>query len=150
MKYESPLMTVELFNVNNAVASSCLPQDVTFECMKGPQTDVHNVIIDGANCSNIAKETEYTTAYYASMGRSHSNNTNGTWSTNAKTYTASTGSTGLLVCCMDGKTFSSNHWVENAAKSRIEHGTDSSTHHTPGVHIQVAPLANITTVEVGS
>lgn len=150
--YERPMITVEEFTVNRAIAACGdeVGRDVIFDCMIGPQTDTTNVLT--TSCSRVAGTTSVTQAL-ATNSFSHSNHSGGTWGTSGRstrTYTAPSDAIGLLYFCSAGGT--SCFSVENGV---LTHETShSSGGHGGGgnYHVQIAPLygTSIEEVNVGS
>ncbi len=142
--YERPVITVEEFTVNRAIAA-CEERDVTFDCMIGTATDTTNVITSDSSCSRIAGTT--TAVKASAVGSfSNSNYSGGTWSHSGNTcnYTAPNGAIGLIYFCNKCGT---RDFALNSS-GVLQHNTD----HRAGAHVQIAPLYGSSTsdVNVGS
>lgn len=144
--YERPMITIEEFTVNRAIAACGdeVGRDITFDCMIGPNTDLTNVLT--TNCSRKAGTTPVTQAL-ATNSFSHSDHSGGTWGTSGKntcTYTAPSDAIGLLYFCSVGGT--SCFSVEDGVL------THTTNHNTREYHVQIAPLygTSIEEVNVGS
>ncbi len=147
--YAHPMITVEEFTVNRAIAACGdeTSRAVVFDCMIGPKRDVTNVLT--TSCSRKAGTTTATVAQtYNSF--SHSNVTGGTWSDsgNPRTYTAPSDAIGLVYFCSatNGSTcFSVN------SEGVLVHNS-SSRAHGDSYHVEVAPLygKSVEDVNVGS
>lgn len=155
--YERPMMYMEEFAVNRAIAGGCLQKKVVFDCMMGPNTDTTNVITVADSCANKAGTTSLKTAIHGSHnnGWGHSDGTGGTWekSTNGWKYTAPGDAVGLLYICSSGSgngfgssnaSFSTTSWSESNGVLTHSNG------HTGNYHCQIAPVYNLSDVAVGS
>ena len=144
MKYERPMITVEEFTVNRAIAACGdeVGRDVVFDCMIGPNRDITNVLT--TNCRRQAGTTNLTTAS-ATNSHSHSNYTGGTWSNRngTCTYTAPDDAIGLIYFCSSCGTANFNE-----SGNVLTHNAK----HNGQYHVQIAPLygTSIEEVNVGS
>lgn len=142
--YERPMVTVEEFTVNRAIAACGdeVSRAITFDCMIGPNTDITNVLTE--SCTLKAGTTTATTAS-TTGSHSHSNHTGGTWDSNRGTctYTAPSEAVGLLYYCSSGGTscFSVSNGVLTHNKN-----------HGGQYHVQIAPLygSSVEEVNIGS
>lgn len=142
--YEYPMITVEEFTVNRAIAACGdeTGRDIIFDCMIGPNRDLTNVLTD--SCGRKAGTTEVTKAY-ATNSKGYSEYTGGTWNfkNGTCTYTAPSDAIGLLYFCSGG----------GQSCFKIENNTlMHTTNHGPEYHVQIAPLygTSIKEVNVGS
>lgn len=139
--YERPLVYCEEFCANRAIAT-CIEQNVTFDCMMGPNTDTDHVIIVESGCDNKAGVSSATVALHKATQRSgHSDGTGG--GSGTLTYTAPEGAQGLLYICANGGTYTTGNWSDG---SILTH----SNSHTGQWHCQIAPVYDKTNVVVGS
>lgn len=148
--YERPMITVEEFTVNRAIASCSEDngRDIVFDCMIGPIRDVENVLTD--NCRRKAGTTTLTKAG-ATNSHNHSNVTRGTWGTmkwnnqTMRTYTAPEDATGLIYFC----TYTNGTSCFSVEGDRLIHTVN---HDSPQYHVEVAPVygPKITDVNTGS
>lgn len=149
MKYESPMITVEEFTVNRAIAACGdeIGRDIIFDCMIGDQRDTTNVLT--TSCSRKAGTTEFTTAR-TSGSHDHSNYTGGLWDMTGNgqnktcTYTAPGDAIGLVYFCSGSN---------GPTCFREQNGVLVHTgNHRGQYHVQVAPLygTSIEDVNVGS
>lgn len=147
--YERPMIMVEEFTVNRAIAACGdeVGRDIIFDCMIGPNRDVENVLTD--SCRRKAGTTNVTTAT-ASHSTGHSNVTGGTWSESGGwkdktlTYTAPSDAIGLVYFCT-GTNGTSCFSVQNGVLTH-------TANHGGQFHVEVAPVygTNIEDVNVGS
>lgn len=162
--YNSPQMAIELFAANQAIAT-CIPKDVTFECMIGTMTDTTNVIIEDAGCANKALLAEgVTSAYNPIGGLGHSNGGSGTWNADNTgcTYYAPSGSKGLLVICAVHESdeftspiqlYTTASWSQSGNQlvhTSVRHDHALGSKKDLMYHCQVAPVSDITNVTIGS
>lgn len=151
--YERPMIMVEEFTVNRAIAACGdeVDKPIVFDCMIGPQTDTTNVLT--TSCSRVAGTTDATQAL-ASNSFSHSNHSGGTWGSSGgnRTYTAPSGAIGLLYYCSAGGT--SCFSVKNGVLTHMTNHSGGHGGHGGGTnyHVQIAPLygTSIEEVNVGS
>lgn len=153
--YERPVITVEEFTVNRAIAACGdeVGRDIIFDCMIGPQRDITNVLT--TNCSRKAGTTDLTTAS-ATNSFSHSNYTGGTWSNsgNPRIYTAPDDAIGLLYFCSEGGTacFSESNGMLTHTTNHSNGGHGGHGGGGNNYHVQIAPLygTSVEDVNVGS
>ncbi|WP_296878110.1 hypothetical protein [Thomasclavelia sp.] len=145
MKYESPIITVEEFTVNRAIAACGdeTSRPIIFDCMIGDQRDTTSVLT--TSCSRKAGTTELKTAQ-TSGSHDHSNYTGGTWSTSRDTctYYAPSDAIGLVYFCSASN--GANCFTER--NGMLVH----TGRHSGQYHVQVAPLygTSVEDVNVGS
>lgn len=152
--YERPMIMVEEFAVNRAIAACGdeTSRAITFDCMIGPQRDIENVLT--TNCSRKAATTTATKAS-ASNSFNHSDVTGGTWGTSGsnwggnvtRTYTAPSDAIGLIYFC-SYTNGTSCFTVENGVvKHATSHGRGQANY-----HVEVAPVygTSIEAVNTGS
>lgn len=145
--YERPMIAVEEFTVNRAIAACGdeTSKAITFDCMIGPNVDTTNVLTADSNCRRQAGITTLKTAS-TTESNSHSNHTQGTWGTlnGARTYTAPSNAIGLVYFCSA---------VNGSSDFSEKNGVLTHTgRHGGNYHVQVAPLygTSIEEVNVGS
>lgn len=144
--YERPMITVEEFTVNRAIAACGdeTSRAITFDCMIGPQRDVENVLT--TNCSRKAGTTTLIKAG-ATNSFSHSNVTGGTWgwSDGMRTYTAPSDAKGLVYFCT---------YTNGTSCFKEQNGmlTHRENHPSDQYHVEVAPVygTSIEQVNTGS
>lgn len=144
--YERPMITVEEFAVNRAIAACGdeTSRDIIFDCMIGPYRDVENVLT--TNCSRKAGTTTATKAQ-AKGSNGNSNVTGGTWSSSngTKTYTAPGDAIGLIYFC----TYTNGISCFTESNGILRH---DQRHDSKQYHVEVAPVygTSIEQVDVGS
>lgn len=160
--YERPMITVEEFTVNRAIAACGdeTSRPITFDCMIGPNLDITNVLT--TNCSRKAGTTTAKTAQ-TTASFDHSNVTGGTWgwSDGMRTYTAPKGATGLIYFC----TYTNGSSCFTESNGVLTHGQTHSNGGPGGpgghgghgggqvqYHVEVAPVygPDIEAVNTGS
>lgn len=146
--YDSPLMMIELFAANQAVAN-CEAKKVSFNCLAGPNIDSTNVITsDNNECSKFAKTTSATVATNPNSNQHSSPAVGGSWAKNGVTFTAEDEAVGLLYICVPLEGSESDYSID---KWTVTNGvlTHSGSHNGP-YHCMVTPVYNATNVSTGS
>lgn len=164
--YERPLIIVELFAVNRAIAACDNDTSVIFDCMRGPNTDTASVLTDACTnkavyVSNVIKAQNSGDISHSSYNKNitwttETSNSNWSWGGTTKTITATaSGASGLLYICATEThsgfghdkttTFSTNGWSIN--NGVLVH---SSSHNC--THPMIAPVfgAGTSSVSTGS
>lgn len=148
-KYERPIMMVEEFRANRAIAA-CEERALEFDCMMGNQVESRNVITDEEPCKVAAGYAAVSKAYHPNGSRwNHTDTTGGTWTSTGSglTYTGPTGTTGLLYICTPTRhiEYSTDQWsvVGNTLTHAKSHGGNQ-------YHCEIMPVANLGDVAVVS
>lgn len=133
-KYEKPLMVMEEFESNQAIASSCnTVTNVDFTCFRGPQNDERNVLA-ASPCSPIV--TVYEGVNSASS------------SYKSKTFT---GAKGLIAYCTlvrgDSTPITTEWEVSNGILTHKKNTNGSDTHNQD-YHCMVAGVTDTVNVSV--
>lgn len=147
-EYESPLVVVEEFVPNRAVAACGADTTVIFDCMAGPYKDTENVLSDAAGISGCNIQAGYSAGVTAATnsGQSHSSyNSNFTWTTGGGKLTATAANaTGMLYVCaarMSGNTkddYSRNGWTVSGSTVAHSNSHGSTSHSC--THPMIAPV----------
>ena len=157
-KYESPLMVVEMFAANQAIAGCTANSNVNFDCLVGTEKDTANVLAAALSCKvNAEYFPEADSAYNDS--RDHSEyNSNLDWSKwdSSHTVYAKNDPSGMLCICAANMNhngtndYSTNGWTLDGSTVSHSNNRFASTSHNC-THAMVAPVyGSVTGINVGS
>lgn len=146
-EYESPLVVVEEFVPNRAVAACGVDTKIIFDCMAGPNRDPEHVLSDAAGISGCSIQAGYSAGVTSATNSStrHSNyNSSFTWTTSGRTLTATAANaTGMLYVCAARQSgnsaddYSTNGWTVSGGS--VAHSNSGSTRHSC-THPMIAPV----------
>lgn len=146
--YERPLVMVEEFAPNHAIAACNANVDVTFDCMDGSQTDTANVLSDTLGITGCRVQAGYTagitTAKTSTSRFGHSSyNNNLSWRGRIPNLTATAvteGCQGFLYICAEKKSGNTSASDFNTDGWSVSGTTISHSSHSDCYHVMVAPV----------
>lgn len=147
LNYESPMITVELFTPNQAIAQCTANQEAVLQCIQGTSVHTWNIFSSGAGTDTCKLNAGFAEGIYkaknadsggSTIGR---NTKNWTWKNNVATYTpgGTTGATGLVYICLD------NNGRTNITGDHTWEITEDTIVHTNGNKREHCEIGVVTT-----